>query len=120
MLREFGGAITGDELALILQGRYEQPIATVARWILNRELVSVRLDFVTWIPVFQFRPGTFRPYEVIREIMSEFEGLTGDHELVEWFINKNMWLGHKAPAAVLETSPASALTAARLHALLSR
>ena len=49
-----GGLASGDEIARRLRRREAQPLSTIARWIVDRRIVSLDWQSQMLIPLFQF------------------------------------------------------------------
>ncbi|MEO8807622.1 MAG: hypothetical protein ABI433_16190 [Burkholderiaceae bacterium] len=108
-----GGVALGDELALFLRSHCDQPVSMLARWIVQRQVVSFVWRSQTLIPMFQFelkqcsvRAGM---PETIAELMPAFD----DAETVAWFARPNCWLADAAPADVMRVDAPAVLHAAR-------
>jgi hypothetical protein len=115
-----GGMVSADELARLLRGRVEQPLSTVARWIVAREVVNVEWRSQTMLPLFQFdlRDATLRVpvAAVVRELAVVFD----DWDLVCWFAEPNAWLGGALPARLVEAHASAVLAAARADRFIAR
>ena len=111
--RTTGGVVSGDSLAMLLRGRSDQPLSLLARWIVNRQVLSFECHSQTLLPMFQFdlegltvRPG-------LRPVMTELSDVFDDRELVDWFATPNCWLSGESPVAVFSNDLAAVLRAAR-------
>jgi hypothetical protein len=111
--QQFGGLAGGDEVASRLRGAVEQPISTLARWIVAREVLVLPCDSVLLLPLFQFdfRLGRVSPgvVAVLTELRSAFD----DWDLASWFSTANVLLDGAAPMQGLEHHTAAVLKAAR-------
>ena len=110
--RSTGGIVTGESLTLLLREQVEQPISLLARWIVNREIVSLGWRGDVWLPVFQFDPaGVVQPG--VRQIIAELSDAFDDWELAEWFAMPNCWLRGESPASAVGIGAPGVLQAAR-------
>lgn len=111
--RRSGGVVTGDELALLLRSRHEQPVSLVARWVVRRTILHFTGRGQTLIPLFQFDPETMLPRAnltcIVRELVDAFD----DRELGLWFARPNSWLEGAIPVDAFRTEPAAVLRAAQ-------
>lgn len=112
--RASGGIMSGDRVIQLLRQDFDQPISTLARWIVDRDVVSFELQGQIWLPMFQFgtadrkvRPGVMH---VIRELRAVFD----DWELAEWFAQPNSSLRGEVPATVVLHDERAVLEAARV------
>ena len=115
-----GGLAFGDEVARLLRRRSEQPISTLARWIVARTIVTFEWRSQTLIPLFQFDPldmshraGTVA---VIRELSDVFD----DWELASWFAQPNVWLHDATPVDAIRDDQPGVLQAARVDRFIAR
>jgi hypothetical protein len=49
-----GGLKSGDEVVALMRKHFDQPISVLAHWIVERKLLSLRLNGQLLIPMFQF------------------------------------------------------------------
>src|SRR5258706_1428024 len=72
-----GGIACGDEVASMLRKHSDQPISTLARWIVGRTVVSFESQSQLLLPLFQFDLSDMSPrigvIEVIRELSNAFD-----------------------------------------------
>jgi hypothetical protein len=108
-----GGVVSGDELSSLLRGASAQPISLIARWIVNRQVVTIRWRSQTLLPLFQFdlRRSSLRP--PIERVIAELTGVFDDFELAIWFSQPNSWLAGASPVQVLGNDVPAVLGAAR-------
>ena len=110
--RVTGGIVSGESLSLSLREHVQQPISLLARWIVNREVVSLNWRGDMWLPVFQFDSvGMVRPG--VRQIITELSDAFDDWELAEWFAMPNCWLQGASPASTVSIDVHGVLQAAR-------
>lgn len=111
--RASGGVVTGDELALLLRSRQEQPVSLVARWVVRRTIVHFTCRGQTLIPLFQFDPETMLPRASLTCIVRELADAFDDWELGLWFARPNSWLDGETPVNAFRSEPAGVLRAAQ-------
>ena len=111
--RATGGVVSGDSLAMMLRGGSDQPISLLARWIVNRQVLSFECHSQTLLPMFQFDSSGVTVRPGLRPVMAELSEVFDDRELVDWFAAPNGWLSGKAPAAVFAVDLPAVLQAAR-------
>lgn len=110
---DIGGVVTGDAMAALLRDRTDQPISMLARWIVQREVISFPWQSNTMLPLFQFdlvllhlRPG-------VPKVLAELREAFDDLELADWFARPNSWLQGRAPAQRFEQDLSAVIQAAR-------
>jgi hypothetical protein len=110
--RNAGGIVSGDALAVELRRHSEQPLSLLARWIVDREVISVDWSARTWLPLFQF---DLRYFIVpgVRDVVAELVPVFDEWELAEWFVTANCWLDGALPLDTVRTDLAAVLAAAR-------
>ena len=115
-----GGLVSGDEAARILRRHSSQPISQLARWIVERTIVSFYWNSRTLVPLFQFdrsdmsmRAGTSA---VVRELHDVFD----DWDLATWFAQPNSWLNDAVPVDVIEHDQPAVVDAARADRFIAR
>lgn len=111
--KEEGGLLTGDQLAALLSSCIEQPISTVARWIVDRRLVLLSNGAQLLLPMFQFdlpRAG-IRPE--VEDAVRTMRDARDDWGIASWFASANAHLDGIAPARAIRRGAASLEHAAR-------
>ncbi len=118
--RRTGGLSTGDEVAQLLRRRLGQPISTLARWIVDREILVFNWQARMLVPMFQFEPSDMSlrhgPVAVVRELVDVLD----DWELALWFAQPNEWLNDTAPVDAITVDLASVLEAARADRFIAQ
>jgi hypothetical protein len=118
--RRTGGLVNGDELTFLLRGRTSQPISMLARWIVERRVVSFGWHGERLLPMFQFDRADMTVRRPVSAILDEFEGTFDDWDLATWFALPNAWLAHDAPVDALALDPHAVLQAARADRFIAR
>lgn len=115
-----GGLTSGDAVARLLRKRSDQPISMLARWIVERTIVSVEWQSQLLIPLFQFdqRDMSLRP--CVAQVVQELRSVFDDWELALWFTQPNIWLRDAAPVDVVQRETAAVLEAARTDRFIAR
>jgi hypothetical protein len=112
--RSSGGVVSTDALIMMLRRRSDQPISLLARWLVNRDVISFKSNGQTLLPTFQFdclhgavRPGVLG---ALAELRSAFD----DDEIAAWFAQPNSSLFGDSPVNLIDKDPAAVLEAARI------
>ena len=115
-----GGLATGDAVAEMLRTRSSQPISTLARWIVDRRIVSFTWRSRLLVPLFQFDPANMAPRPCVLDALGELSPPFDDWELALWFVEPNAWLGDRPPIDVVDADPAELVQAARADRQIAR
>ena len=118
--RRTGGLMSGDELTFLLRVRTSQPISMLARWIVERRVVSFAWHGAYLLPMFQFDRADMTVRHLVSAVLDEFDGTFDDWDLATWFALPNAWLGDDAPVEVLLLDPYAVLQAARADRFIAR
>lgn len=116
MLKAFratGGLVSGDQLAYLVRSRTQQPISTVAHWIVGREIVNFEWKAQTLLPLFQFERSSMTLHPGIRQVVGELAGTYDNWEVAWWFACPNAGLGGAAPVDVVIKDAVAVLDCAR-------
>lgn len=108
-----GGMASGDEIARRMRRRTEQPLSTVARWIVERRIVSLEWQSQTLIPLFQFDLCEMTLRSEVSQVISELKHVFDSWELAVWFAEPNVWLDGASPVDAIQLMPIDVLQAAR-------
>jgi hypothetical protein len=115
-----GGLASGAELTFLLRRRTSQPISMLARWILERRVVSFGWKGEYLLPMFQFDKADMTVRRHVSRVLDEFDGTFDDWDLATWFALPNTSLGDDAPVDVLPLDPHGVLEAARADRFIAR
>ena len=118
--RRTGGLASGDELTFLLRRRTSQPISMLARWIVERRVVSFGWRGEYLLPMFQFDRASMSVRRPVSAVLDEFDGTFEDWDLASWFALPNTWLGDEAPVDALPRDPHAVLQAARADRFIAR
>lgn len=112
--RGSGGLVAGDVLALMLRPHCDQPISSLARRIVRRELVHVPWHSQILVPLFQFdRPDMSLRHGVL-QIIETLAPAFDDWDIASWFAEPSAPLGGHRPADVIARDPIAVMHAARV------
>ena len=111
--RSSGGLARAQEVLELFVRRGGPDVATLARWVVQRDVLSFDWHTDNWMPLFQFDPADMRPLPQLRPVLAELTGVYSAWELAEWFTEPNAWLQGATPADRLGRDAAGVLDAAR-------
>jgi len=115
-----GGLLSGTDVAHRLRRHRDQPLSTLARWIVARAIVNFEWHSHILVPMFQFEPEDMSLRPAMVELMREFKDVLDDWECACWFAEPNVWLHDAAPVDLLRVEPAQVLDAARADRFIVR
>jgi hypothetical protein len=118
--RRAGGLASGDEVTFMMRRRTSQPIAMLARWIVERSVVSFAWHGDYVLPMFQFDRSDMTVRPAVSAVLDEFDGTFDDWDLTTWFALPNSWLADVAPIDVLDGDAGGVLQAARADRFIAR
>ena len=108
------GGLARTQEALELFTRHCGPdMATVARWMVAREVVCLDWSAQSWMPMFQFDLVNMVPLPQLAPVLAELNPVYSPWALAAWFAQPNPWLDGERPADVLVSNYAGVLDAAR-------
>lgn len=108
-----GGIATGDDLTRRLRRWSEQPLSTIARWIVDRRIVCFEWQGQTLAPLFQFNLNDMTIRSGVTSVVNELKDVFDMWELAVWFAQPNTWLDDDCPVDEIVTRPQDVLQAAR-------
>lgn len=114
-----GGVIDSEELVGRLRSETNQPIAQVARWIVDRHIVNFEACGLIWLPLFQFEPHCLILRDEVRRAIDELVHAFDDRAIAQWFSSPSASLRWKSPAEAVCADPGAAFEAARLERFLA-
>lgn len=114
-----GGIAHSEEVVQRLRKAVEQPISLVARWIVDRRVVSFVWQSQTWLPMFQFDMSTATLHPGVAEVMEELVSAFDDWDVAMWFVRPNAWLGDSMPVSVIDSDVRAVLDAARVDRFIA-
>lgn len=108
-----GGMAQGHDLAPLLSSRSGLSIGSLARWIVEGEVVHFEWQRETWLPLFQFSGPEMALREGVRQVLKEFSGVLDPWETAQWFACPSEALGGRTPADTVALQPDVVLLFAR-------
>jgi hypothetical protein len=117
--RQSGGLVAGDAVAAMLRPHCDQPLSTLARSILRRELVHVCWHTQVLVPLFQFDGREMSLRHGVRQVIEALAPAYDDWDIAAWFAEPSPWLNGQRPADVVGRDPAAVLEAARVDGVLT-
>ena len=111
-----GGMLSGDSAARALRQHASQPISTIAKWIVARELVHLAFGSGYLLPMFQFDPAELKLRPGAREAVLELRDAFDDWDICLWFACANAELGGAIPVERVADDPDGVIRAARAEA----
>ncbi len=110
--RNSGGLARAQEVFTMYRSRHGADVATLARWIVRREIISFDWQSKVWVPLFQFDRTTMALQPGLNLVLSVLNPILDPEELAAWFAQPSRWLKEQAPADMLGTDPSAVLQAA--------
>jgi len=111
--RPTGGLLDAEVVVSLLRPHCEQPLSTLARRILRREVVLVHWRAQFLLPSFQFDLRDLTVHGPVRAVIDTLSPALDDWELASWFAQENEWLRWRRPADLAGIDPQAVLDAAR-------
>jgi hypothetical protein len=111
--RQRGGLASGDAVARLLRRHSSQPLSLLARWVVDRQIISLRWQSELLVPMFQFEATSMHPRAAVLEAVNELSPILDDWNLACWFAEPNARLDHCVPVDVIDTDPDAVRRAAR-------
>ena len=93
-----GGLARAQEVFEMFKARKACDVAQLARWILERHVVSFDWQSKIWIPLFQFDRSTMALVPGLPPILATLNPIFDAWEIAHWFSLPNRGLGDCAPA----------------------
>ncbi len=117
--QQFGGLAGGDEVACRLRPRLDQPISTLARWIVNREVLMLPCESVLLLPLFQFDFESGRVKPAVTASLAELRAVFDDWDLACWFATPNTLLSATPPMAHVDGDGRAMFETARVDRFIA-
>src|ERR1700744_483140 len=87
-----GGLASPDEVISLMRPHWRQPISVLARWILDRKLVSFYWCTHIMLPSFQCERPRMTPSRAVSDCLQELGEALDDEGLASWFVRPCPWL----------------------------
>jgi len=111
--RHSGGLARADEVVMLLERCGLAGVASLARWIVERSVISFEWQQQTWLPWFQFQRAGLLPDPALRAVFAELDTVYDGWEMAHWFARPNSALAGGAPLQRIASDPGAVLEAAR-------
>lgn len=108
-----GGLARGHEVTSLLHRKIGLNVSTLARWVVEGEVVCFEWQHDTWFPMFQFSGQDLAIRLCVRQVLKEFDGVLDPWETAQWFACPSANLGCRSPADEMAHNPDLVLEAAR-------
>jgi hypothetical protein len=115
-----GGCAPADHVCSLLRAHWDQPLSRVARWIAQREVVSLAWQTQVWIPLFQFERPSLDLAPCANHVVRTLRSVFDDWELAEWFVRPHDVLAGRPPVVLLGCDPRAVTDAARMDHFINR
>lgn len=110
--RNTGGLARAQEIFTMCRSRDGADAATLAQWIVRRQIISFDWQSKVWVPLFQFDRTTMALQPGLNSILAVLNPIHGPLEMAAWFAQPSRWLMDQAPADMFGTDPHAVLKAA--------
>lgn len=110
--RESGGLARAQEVLGCFQRRGGPDAGTLANWIATRALIGFEWGCDTWLPRFQFDWDALLPRAQLLPVFATLSPVYDAWETACWFVERNPWLGQRAPVDLASSDLAAILRAA--------
>lgn len=108
-----GGLARGHEMASLLDRRSGEHIGTLARWVVEGEVIHFDWRQETWFPLFQFGGSNMVIRSGVGAVLDELRDVLDPWEIGQWFACPCASLGGRTPADAMALNPDGVLQAAR-------
>ena len=115
-----GGLAAGEQVAWCMRREWDQPVSTLAKWIVRREVVNLVWRSQILVPVFQFSGTNMQVRPVVRQLLAELRDVFDDWEITAWFAQPNAFLRDERPLDLINVDDAGLLQAARTDRFVAR
>lgn len=111
--RRTRGLARGHEVTSLLYTRAGLNVSTLARWMVDGEVVHFEWQHDSWFPMFQFSGQDLPIRLCVRQVLQEFDGVLDRWEIAQWFACPSATLGLRSPADEMALNPDLVIEAAR-------
>jgi hypothetical protein len=112
--RRSGGLARQRDMAALSACRPGPDAPTLAKWILEAEVIHFDWEFETWLPLFQFDTSDRLPSADVGMVLKELAVVYDAWESAQWFASPSSALAGQTPADAIQFDPDSVLRAARI------
>ena len=117
--RDHGGLARVQDLLARFKPADGANLATLARWIVKREVVCFDWQQQTWFPLFQLEARKLLLKPPLRTVLAELSPVFDHWEIANWFARANPWLANSSPVATFATDMPAVLYAARTERFIA-
>lgn len=117
--RGSGGLARKQEVVALFKRRCGPDVATLASWIVERQVICFEWQSQTWLPWFQFNRFDMAPQPELGQVFAELTSVYDPWELATWFAQPNPWLADRAPVDTLGVDLSAVLQAARANRFIT-
>lgn len=114
-----GGLARAQEVVALFKRRCGSDLATLASWIVEREVICFEWQSQTWLPWFQFNRADMVPQPELGQVFAELTSVYDSWDLANWFVQPNPWLADRTPVDTLVSDLSAVLHAARADRLIA-
>ena len=117
--RDLGGLVRLQEVFTICKSRAGRDIASMARRIAKKDVLSFDWHAQVWIPLFQFDRDSMVVQPGFASVLAILNANYTRWSIALWFAKPNAWLQGATPASMLCKDAGQVLAAARARRLSS-
>jgi hypothetical protein len=110
--RRSGGLARAQEVFTLFKSRSDLGVATLARWMAQRSVLSLEWHADVWMPLFQFERQRMTIKPVLEPVFAALNPVLTPWELAHWCAQPHRWLDGESPADTLDTDAPLVLRAA--------
>jgi hypothetical protein len=110
--RHSGGLARAQEVFTLFKSRSNLGVATLARWIARRSVLSLEWHADMWLPLFQFEPQRMAVKPALEPVLAALNPVFTPWELACWCAQPHRWLDGNSPADTLDADASRVLRAA--------
>jgi len=92
--------------------------ARLSRWIVDRDVLSLKWSSRMMVPLFQFDRFSLLPHPAVGEVIRELAPVLGDWSLALWLVRPHALLGCLAPVVAFQHHAPAVVDAARAQRYL--
>ena len=110
--RSTGGLVRAQEVFTLFKSRNGLGVATLARWIARRSVLSLEWNADVWMLLFQFERHCMNVKPALEPVLAELNPIFTPWELTHWCAQPHRWLDGISPANTLDVDAKRVLSAA--------
>ncbi len=113
----YGGMRGSTDIVRRLRDLCVQPVSVLAKWVVERKIVSFELQGQLLVPMFQF-DADMSIRAAVSQVLAELDDIFDSWDVACWFAQPNGWLTERPPVALLYAEPSLVVSAARADRFL--